>query len=107
MHVRIHGLGELVWVAAEALDWKGRRGWEYGHVCQNMQVRRAGVGGGHGCWSGELVWVVAVGVGQGSWCGWWLWVSVRGAGVGGGCGCRSGELVMVVAKWALGQWAMC
>jgi len=49
-----------VCVAAEALalDWKGR-GWGYGHVCQNMQVRRAGVGGGRACQSGVLVLVVA------------------------------------------------
>jgi len=37
-----------------------------------MLIRGAGVGGGHACWSGELVWVVAMGVGQGSWCWWWL-----------------------------------
>jgi len=61
VHVRICGLGELVWMAAEALalDWKGRRGWGYGHACRNTQVRRAGVGGGHACQSGELVLVVA------------------------------------------------
>jgi len=51
VHVGIHGLGELVCVAAEALalDWKGRRGWGYGHACRNMQVRRAGARGGHAC----------------------------------------------------------
>jgi len=61
VHVGIHRLGELVWVAAEALvlDWKGRRGWGYGHAYQNTQVRRAGVGGGHACRSGVLVLVVA------------------------------------------------
>jgi len=51
VHVRIHRLGELVWVVAEALalDWKGRGGWGYGHACWNMQVRRAGAHGGHAC----------------------------------------------------------
>jgi len=61
VHVGIHRLGELVWVAAEVLvlDWKGRREWGYSYACQNMQVMGAGVGGGPACRSGELVLVVA------------------------------------------------
>jgi len=60
-----------------ALDWKGERGWGYGHVCLNMQVR------------GELAWVVAEALAL-EWKGRRGWgyshvcpnMQVRGAGVG-------------------------